>query len=234
MLKWSDWLNAFIHLFYPNLCAGCASDVLSENKILCVRCLVRLPKTNFATIPNNPVEKIFWGRINLVAAHSEFYFSKHSIIQTLVHQLKYNNGLEVGRLLGKMMGQSLMESQRFNRIDYLIPLPLFPDKQKKRGYNQAYVICQGISEIMQVPILEENLIRIKNTTTQTKKQRSQRWENVADSFIIKHPALLQHKHVLLVDDVVTTGATLEAGGRALLQITGLQLSIATLMIADKQ
>jgi predicted amidophosphoribosyltransferase len=163
MVKWSDWLNAFIHLFYPNLCVGCASDVLSENKILCVRCLVTLPTTNFASILNNPVEKIFWGRINLVAAHSEFYFSKGQLIQHLIHLLKYKGNIEIGLLLGEIMGKSLMLSNRFENIDAIIPLPMFAEKIKRRGYNQAKIIADGAATVMNIPVWDDVITRNKKT-----------------------------------------------------------------------
>ena len=222
-----------LHLFYPHVCTGCGSDLLAENNLLCLRCINDLPHTNFAQYNNNPVEKIFWGRIPVTAAHSEFYFAKESLLQHLIHQLKYKNDTAIGFYLGEMMGNTLLNSNRFNDIDYLVPLPLYPDKERKRGYNQAAIICNGVSEIMNVPVLIGNVTRQRFTETQTRKHRTERWENVAGSFVVKNPAALKDKNILLVDDVVTTGATLEACGSILLQTEGVKLFIATLAHAAK-
>ena len=226
-------LSDVSHIFYPHLCNGCGTDILGEDSLLCARCIINLPQTNFAQHAGNPIEKIFWGRIPLAAACSEFYFAKESLIQHLVHQLKYKSNQAIGIYLGELMGKSMKESNRFNHIDGLIPLPLYPDKEKKRGYNQAAVICNGMSAIMSVPVLNDVLKRQRYTETQTKKHRTERWENVADSFVLNNKHQLKGKKLLLVDDVVTTGATLEASGNTLLQIEGVQLSIATLTFASK-
>jgi ComF family protein len=192
-----------------------------------------LPHTNFAQHANNPIEKIFWGRIPLVAAHSEFYFAKESLIQHLIHQLKYKGNQEIGIYLGELMGLSLLDSNRFNKIDYLIPLPLYPDKERKRGYNQAAVICMGMSRTMNVPVLSGNVTRMRFTETQTKKHRTERWQNVANSFMVKDKNQLRGKNILLIDDVITTGATLEACGNSIMQAGEVNLSIATLAMATK-
>ncbi|MEI7735675.1 MAG: phosphoribosyltransferase family protein [Ferruginibacter sp.] len=226
-------LGNTLHLFYPHVCTGCGSDLLAENNLLCLRCINELPNTNFAIHPGNPIEKIFWGRIPVTAAHSQFYFSKESLIQHLIHQLKYKNHMAIGFYMGELMGNSLLQSGRFNTIDYLVPLPLYSDKEKKRGYNQATIICNGVSAAMQVPVLTGNVNRQRFTATQTRKHRTERWKNVEGSFIINNPDALIGKRILLVDDVITTGATLEACGSILTQIEGLQLYIASLAHAGK-
>lgn len=222
-----------LHLFYPHLCIGCGSDLLNEKDLLCIKCIHNLPHTNFAEHSGNPVEKIFWGRLPVTAAFSEFYFSKESLIQHLIHQLKYKSNKDIGIFLGKMMGKSLVGCERFKGIDYLVPLPLFKDKEHKRGYNQAAIICKGINEITGIPIMNGNITRQRFTETQTRKHRMERWENVDGSFIIKDPGSLKGKHILLVDDVITTGATLESCGRAILEIADIKLSIASLAWATK-
>ena len=222
-----------LHLFYPHICAGCGSDLLSQSNLLCLKCVTNLPQTNFAQHANNPIEKIFWGRIPLTAAHSEFYFSKDSLIQQLIHQLKYKGNIAIGNYLGELMGKTLLASNRFNTIDALIPLPLYPDKERKRGYNQAAIICDGMSAIMNVPVIKSIVLRQRYTDTQTKKHRTERWENVAGSFSIKDESKLRGKNLLLVDDVVTTGATLEACGTMMAGIDKVTLSIATLAHSPK-
>ena len=228
--------NIFIdtlHLFYPHVCNGCGSDLLEADNLLCLKCIANLPHTNFAPYPNNPIEKIFWGRIPVTAAYSEFYFSKESLIQYLVHQLKYRGNTAIGFYLGELMGKSLLDANRFNAIDALIPLPMFPGKERKRGYNQAEIICKGMSAVMNVPIISGIVIRGLATESQTKKHRTERWENVAESFTVKDEIKLAGKNLLLVDDVVTTGATLEACANSILKIHGVTLSIATLAVATK-
>lgn len=221
------------HLFYPHVCTGCGSDILAADNLLCAKCFSNLPVTLYAQYTNNPIEKIFWGRIPLSAAHAEYYFAKESLIQHLIHQLKYKGNTAIGEYLGQLLATSLLKSNRFNNIDALIPLPLFPDKERKRGYNQAAVICNGMSEIMNVPVLNNVLIRQRFTETQTKKHRAERWENVESSFAVKNESLIKGKHLLLIDDVITTGATLEASGQCLLKTGEVKLSIAALTAAVK-
>jgi len=222
-----------LHLFYPHICTGCGSDLLEKDQLLCLKCINDLPHTGFARFTNNPVEKYFRGRIPLAAAHSEFYFSKGSLIQQLIHELKYKSNTSIGAYMGELMGLSLLKSDRFSTVDALIPLPLFADKEQQRGYNQAAVICEGLSTIMNIPSLIGNVTRERFTETQTRKHRTERWENVHESFAVRNSQALNNKHLLLVDDVVTTGATLEACGTVILQATNARLSIATLAHASK-
>jgi ComF family protein len=226
-------ITSTLHLFYPHLCNGCNSDVLSNDSLLCFECINNLPHTQFAKFENNPIEKIFWGRLPIQAAFAEFYFDKESLIQHLIHQLKYKNNTAIGVYLGEMIGNSITNTNRFENIDALIPLPLFPDKERKRGYNQAKIICDGISNATNISVLNNIVIRQRFTETQTRKHRTERWQNVADSFAINNSKALEGKHILLIDDVVTTGATLEACGNAILQIPNTKLSIATLALASK-
>ncbi len=225
--------NDTLHLFYPHICTGCGSDLLDEHNMLCLHCISNLPHTNFEQQTKNPIEKIFWGRIALIAAHSEFYFSKESLIQQLIHQLKYKGNIAIGFYLGELMGKNLLNSGRFDNIDALIPLPLYPDKERKRGYNQAAIICDGMSAVMNVPVIKNNVVRQRYTDTQTKKHRIERWQNVAGSFVVKDERKLSGKNLLLVDDVVTTGATLEACGSVIAAINSVKLSIATLAHSPK-
>jgi ComF family protein len=232
-MKLKNALSNLLHLFYPHICTGCASDLLDENNLLCLKCINTLPHTNYAQHANNQVEKIFWGRIPLAAAHSQFYFSKSSMIQELMHQLKYKSNQSIGMYLGEMMGNSLLNSNRFADVDGLVPLPMYADKQHRRGYNQAAVICKGMSLAMNIPVINNNVCRQYATQTQTRKSRVERWENVTGSFVIKDPDALAGKHLLLVDDVLTTGATLEAAGNSILQCDNVKLSIATVAFAAK-
>ncbi len=233
MIDFKEIKNSFLHLLFPHVCNGCGSDIVSEESMLCMRCMAEMPETNFHLHANNPVEKIFWGRLSLLSATAQYYFTKESLMQHLMHQLKYKGNKELGKQLGRLMGIDLKQTNRFNNIDALIPLPLFPVKEKRRGYNQATILCEGIAEVMNIEILRDIIVRIQPTETQTKKGRIERWQNMEEKFELSKPEKIQHKHVLLVDDVVTTGATLEACGQELIQASNTKLSIATLCYASR-
>ena len=233
MLRIKEIKESLLHVVFPHVCDGCGSDLLNIESHLCIRCLASLPETNFELHPNNPVEKDFWGRLPIVSASAHLYFTKESLVQHLMHQLKYRGNKELGVQLGRIMGNALKASNRFNDIDALIPLPLFPSKEKKRGYNQAKVLSDGIAEIMNLPVLSDVIIRPQHTETQTKKGRIERWKNIEGKFKLIDPAAIQNKHLLLIDDVVTTGATLEACGNELLSSNNVKLSVATLCIASR-
>ena len=222
-----------LHLFYPHNCNGCGSDLLDKSELLCVTCLADLPHTRFEMFENNFIERIFTGRLPFRSAYSQFYFSKGQLVQQLIHRLKYSGDKAIGEYLGAIMGNTMLRSERFSNIDYLVPLPLYPDKQFKRGYNQAEIICNGIGEAMQIPVMINNVIRRRATETQTKKHRAERWQNVDGSFAVSQPEKLTGKHVLLVDDVITTGASLEACASAILKVAGIQISFASLAHATK-
>ena len=227
----SELSNSLLHIVFPDVCKGCGSDVLDRGSQLCLRCLTSLPETGFHLHRNNPVEKIFWGRVPIVAAMSQFYFTKESLIQHLMHQFKYRGERELGRQLGKCIGSSLLSTNRFSGISGLIPLPLFRKKEKLRGYNQAQILCEGIGEITGIPVVSNVLKRTIHTDTQTHKGRVERWKNMEGKFVVHQKKDLIGKHVLLVDDVVTTGATLEASALALLETEDVSVSIATLCVA---
>lgn len=226
MNKFSFTSSPLFHLFFPHNCIGCGSDVIEKDNLLCLECIDNLPETNFAFHANNPLEKKFWGRIALTSAMSLYYFSKNSIVQNMVHELKYRGNKNAGIYFGKLMGKSLLNSNRFP-IDIIIPLPLFEKKEKMRGYNQSELISNGISQVINKPVIKNNILRKVFTETQTKKHRIERWKNVEGIFHINDAAPLEGKHILLVDDVVTTGATLDACGNEILKIKNVKLSIAT-------
>jgi ComF family protein len=232
MIHLKEIKDSFLHLLFPHVCTGCGSDILSEESVLCMRCMDAIPETNFEMHPNNPVEKTFWGRLPLLGATAQFYFTKESLMQHLMHQFKYKRNKELGLQLGRIMGDQIKKSGRFE-ADALIPLPLFPAKEKRRGYNQATILCDGMAETMNIPVLDKVIIRPQHTETQTKKGRIERWKNMEGKFILSNPEAIRNKHLLLVDDVVTTGATLEACGNELLKAEGVRLSVATLCVASR-
>ncbi|HET6769437.1 MAG TPA: ComF family protein [Chitinophagaceae bacterium] len=233
MLRFKEIKDSLLHVVFPHVCDGCGSDLINIESRLCIRCVASLPETNFEQHAGNPVEKTFWGRMLIVNAAAHFYFTKESLIQHLMHQFKYKGNKELGLQLGRMMGHGIKYSTRFNNIDALVPLPLFPFKEKKRGYNQAAVLCEGMAEVLSLPVLNDIITRPQHTETQTKKGRIERWRNIEGKFFLNDPRAITNKHLLLVDDVVTTGATLEACGNELLSAENVTLSIATLCMASR-
>jgi ComF family protein len=214
------------------VCAGCGSDIVSQESSLCMQCIAVMPETNFHAYANNPVEKIFWGRLPLVSATAQYYFTKESLMQHLMHELKYRGNKELGLQMGRLVGNDLQQTHRFCHVDALIPLPLFPGKEKRRGYNQATILCEGIAQMLNVDVLRNVVVRTEHTETQTKKGRTERWQNMEGKFELVNAQKIENKHVLLVDDVITTGATLEACGHELAAAKNAKLSIATLCYAS--
>ncbi|MET0300053.1 MAG: phosphoribosyltransferase family protein [Flavitalea sp.] len=221
-------LDSLVHLFFPHICAACGSDVINKQQLLCLACSERLPLTHYHAFEDNPVEKTFWGRLPLANASSYLYYNKDSIVQHLMHQFKYKGNREIGLYFGKKMGAEILNSTRMKAPDFLVPLPLHSARLQKRGYNQSEILCQGMAAELQIPVLANAVIRKTQTGTQTKQNRSSRWQNMEGRFEVKDRAKLENRHILLVDDVVTTGATLEACGHELMRAGGLILSIATL------
>ncbi len=227
----SEWFSTFVNLFYPRLCESCSNYLFKNEVCICTRCLFHLPKTDFHLEKNNPVSILFWGRVKIKYAASYYTFSKGSLFQKLIHKLKYQNKQEIGIVLGKHFGESLKKSDFFKDIDLIVPVPLHPKKEKTRGYNQAYLVAIGLGKTMQKPVVTDNLVRLVHTDSQTKKNKLERWQNVDSIFKITDSSALENKHILLVDDVVTTGSTLESCAHAILKAEGAQVSIATLAYA---
>jgi ComF family protein len=227
-----NWIKEIIpslsHLFFPHTCVGCGSDLISENQLLCLDCIGHLPLTNFALHADNPAEKIFWGRATISSVTCQYYFTKNSILQNILHEFKYKGKKQIGLYFGKIMGDALSKSDRFNSVEAIVPLPLFITREKSRGYNQAAILAEGISSVMNLPILRNAMVRAVSTSTQTKKNRIERWQNISGKFELKDKESIENKHVLLVDDVMTTGATLDACANELLLVNGVTVSIATL------
>ena len=224
-------LDDLLSLFYPRLCAGCQTPLVKGEEVLCLECMADLPKTGFEKVTDNPVAQIFWGRADIRLATSFCTFDKGGIVQHLMHQLKYKGSREIGVKLGLLFGSDLIKSKPYREIELLIPVPLHPKRERKRGYNQSAEIGQGMSTAMGIPLLNGTLIRNHYSDTQTHKGRFERWENVRELFCVQKPELLAGKHLLLVDDVVTTGATLEACASEVLKISGTTVSVATIACA---
>ncbi|MBC9933599.1 ComF family protein [Chitinophaga qingshengii] len=219
-------LSPLVNLFYPHCCEICGQELLSADDMLCIRCHDSLPLTGFQYYADNPVTHIFHGRMPVVQATAVYYYSQTSGLQQLIHQFKYHQRQDIAGWLGRQMGYALRCANWTSTVDYLVPVPLFPGKEKQRGYNQAALLAGAMGTVVGKPLLSQALRRVQYTGTQTRKSRTSRWENVKTVFEAS-PALLTGRHVLLVDDVITTGATTEAAGQALLQ-AGATVSICCL------
>lgn len=226
----SELFKNFFSLVYPDTCCTCGTVLVSDELHLCSMCLVRLPATGFQHTFDNQLTAIFWGRVVLETGTSLYYYQKGGLVQTLIHQIKYRGNKSLGFLMGRLLGIDMLASPYYSGLDYIVPVPLHPDRERVRGFNQSEVIAGGIADVLTVPSVRGMLVRGQMTASQTRKARFSRWENVSDVFETPDPSALQHKNILLVDDVVTTGATLEACAQKLAAITGVRVWIATLAI----
>jgi len=220
-----------VNLFYPNLCLICGETLMKNESQICLSCLRQIPRTNFHLVADNPVEKKFWGKVPVFRGTSFFYFQKGSAFQKLIHELKYKGNREIGRILGKYAAVELLGTIGFPEVDLIIPIPLHPGKFALRGYNQSEWIGKGIAEIFEKPLDTTTLIRSKANTTQTKKAVFERYENTEGIFKITNTEVIENKHVLIVDDVLTTGSTLEAAINVLVSIPNVKVSVFTLAVA---
>jgi ComF family protein len=222
------YLSGLSSLLFPSICRGCGETLTTSQPTLCKACELDLPRTHFENIKSNPVVQTFWGRANLEFATSLFYYRKGELLQSLIHDLKYRNGKETGIYLGSLAGKMLKESSILESCDILLPIPLHPRKQQIRGYNQAGLLAEGFQGITEHPIHHTSVIRTVHSSSQTRRSRYERWQNVEGIFKVLYPQLLENKHVLLIDDVVTTGATIEALYQALSGVPGTKISAITI------
>lgn len=217
-----------VDLVYPQICAACDQGKPAKNSIFCVACLVGLPSTNYHLMEDNPFERQFWGRVRIRACGSLYYFIPEGRTQKLLHNIKYRKRSDYAIKLGEVYGKQLAKAERFKQISAIIPVPLHWKKLRKRGFNQSTSFAQGLAQSMGAKVDQKTLSRTRSTPTQTRKSRDERVLNMADAFGIMQGNELRGKHVLLVDDVLTTGATLEACALKLLEIPGLTISLATI------
>ena len=221
------FINSIIGLLYPSVCAACGTTLFKWEKLVCTRCRSLLPKTGYELNEDNPLARLFYGKVRLKAVTSCFFFSKEGKVQHLIHELKYKGNDQAGLFLGQELGKTIKEAPLFEGLDFLIPVPLHPKREKERGYNQSMLIAQGISEVTGIAVGGDFLLRSINTSTQTHKSKEERWQNVKDIFELHRADRLENKYVLLIDDVLTTGATLEACALKLSTIPGIVISCAT-------
>ena len=224
--KLKEYCNAFLHLFYPHLCLECGTDLLPSDSVLCIGCENKLPYTDLFCIENNIIEKSFWGRCKINAAGAGLFFTKESIVQILIFELKYKQNKKAGWLLGRIIGASIKDVKRFEKMDWLIPIPLSAKKERQRGFNQSIIICEGIQQILPNLKMSASLKKKKATSSQTNKGRLQRSEHLDQLFELQDAHVLHGANLLIVDDVMTTGATLEAAHKCLWQGQPNSISIA--------
>ena len=222
-----QYIDAFVHLWYPHICLSCGTDQLEKQNVLCKDCIHALPYADFENENNNPIHKIFWGRVSFEYANALLFFTKDSIVQLLITELKYHHNKKAGWMLGRWMGQYLMEHTKENPIDILIPIPITNAKYHKRKYNQSMLLCEGIQSVTEWPILNKIIRKPFESNSQTHKDRVNRMEAIGQSFILEDPNQLIDKHVLIVDDVLTTGATIEAAAQLLQTVAFKKLSVFT-------
>jgi ComF family protein len=221
----------FLSLFYPRYCLGCSGSLLKGEDIICTECLLEMPKTNFHKQAFNPLYERLSLRMPLKHAFAYYHFKKGGRVQQLLHQLKYKNHPEIGVKLGKVLAQELLVSGYDQTYHLVVPVPLHPSRKRSRGYNQSEEFAKGVSEGLNIPYTDSFVKRTVQTQTQTRKSKLNRWRNVSEVFEMKDTEAVKGKHILLVDDVVTTGATLEACANALLQSGCSQVSIACIAVA---
>jgi ComF family protein len=227
-MKLKPILADFIALFFPNYCFGCHDGLIHGEDILCTACVAELPRLDYFGNDDNPITNRFVGRLPIKHGWALLKFQKAGIVQNLLHELKYNNHPEVGVKLGKILGNSLLQIGLGSDIDLIVPVPLHKNRLRVRGYNQSAMIAKGISEVLNIPYDDTTMIRISPTKTQTKKSKIDRWENVSQVFQVAKPDVIAGKRILLADDVITTGATLEACAQKLLTAGAIEISIGCL------
>ncbi len=226
------FIKDFLELFYPPVCQVCSRLLVTGEHLICSHCYYEIPRTYFHRQKDNALEQVFWGRVRVEKAAAFFYYTHGSRYRKLIHQLKYSGNIDIGVLLGKYFAGDLEHDHWFDDIDLLIPVPLHKKRLRKRGYNQSEIICRGISEISKKPVNTTAFIRSAASETQTKKSRFDRWTNVETLFAVQQSGEIENKHILLIDDVITTGATLEACLQVLLNVKGVKVSVASLGFAQ--
>lgn len=223
-----DFWDDFISLLFPRLCYACGNHLLRNENLICTGCYVSIPRTNYHLQADNPVAQLFWGRCLIVKAAAFSYYSRGSRIRSLIHKLKYKGIEEIGYELGRIYAVSLKSSGFTSDIDIIIPVPLHPSKKRSRGFNQSECISMGISGVTELPVDTTSLVRTAFSDTQTNKSRYERWTNVERIFQVTDPEALKGKHILLVDDVITTGSTIESCVNELLKTEGVKVSVAAI------
>jgi competence protein ComFC len=222
-----------LELFYPRLCMACATNLPPQARSLCLYCQLQLPKTDYHLSQENPFTQRFWGRVPLHTGAALYHFDKGGKVQRLIHQLKYKGQQQIGSELGQLYGEILRDTVHYQGIEVVVPVPLHPRKQHERGYNQSEPFARGLAAAMQISCEPDALLRRTYAASQTAKSRQDRMENVLQAFSLREGRLAGCRSVLLVDDVLTTGATLEACSHAILEQQQPRISLATIAMASQ-
>lgn len=225
-------LKDLLRILFPDLCIHCGTPLVGDEKYLCTHCLTEIAWTHQAAIPNNETELRLAGRIPCQAAATLMTFKKGSVAQSIVHHIKYHSITSLGIQYGRLLGKELKSSGRFNHLDYIVPVPLHWLRKMRRGYNQSELISKGIAQELGIPVVKRNLRRKKYTQTQTHKSRDERQRNMQAVFTVRNPELFQNKHILLVDDIITTGATTESCYQTLQSIANFRISVTALALVE--
>ncbi|ARV06599.1 amidophosphoribosyltransferase [Polaribacter sp. SA4-10] len=225
-------LKDFFQLFYPKLCANCQNQLIINEKVLCTFCRHDLPLTNFVNYRDNKIAQSFYGKIAIEKANSLLFYRKEGITKRLIHDLKYKGNQEIGTFFGNWLGEILKENKQFSDVNYIIPVPLHQKKLKQRGFNQVTKFGEALSNFLEVLFIEDILIRTSASKTQTFKARFERFNNLETKFLLNDHLIFKDKHVLLIDDVITTGATLEACAKELQKTAGIKISILTMAYTE--
>lgn len=224
--------ESIINLFFPKVCSGCNSFLLTNENVICTVCRHDIPLTNHHLNPENDASKKFYGRIPILHASALFYFHKKGIVQQLIHNLKYKGHEEIGSIVGEWYSEDLSRMEFIQTVDEIIPVPLHPRKLKERGYNQVTAFGKALSSSLNLTYNDSLLIRNIYSKTQSKKNLLGRTEGIETIFDVSFSERDHNKHFLLIDDVITTGSTLEACSRALLKIPGARISIVCMAMAQ--
>jgi ComF family protein len=222
----------FVSLIYPRFCLACQDGLAKGEEVICSRCILELPRTDFHFRKENPMYQRIFGRLPIQYALAFYHFQKGGRVQRLLHEFKYNNHPEIGQVLGRVYGFELYKSGYRSEFDAILPVPLHPVKLRRRRYNQSEEFASGLSESLHIPCISKVLLRTESTETQTRKSKLLRWQNVNEVFRVVDPEAVKNLRILLVDDVITTGSTIEACGIELLKAGCLSLSVASIAYTD--
>jgi ComF family protein len=228
-----DIIDDFLSLFFPSLCLSCGETLVRGEEMLCTRCLIEIGRTGYHLKRDNALEQLFWGRCMVERGAAFSVYNRGSRIRKLIHLMKYKGQKDIGYALGRLYGNYLNGTSFMEGIDMFIPVPLHPSRLKQRGYNQSEYIAMGLSSVIGVPVVDTALKRAAKSATQTHRGRYERWKNVDGRFVVSDQKIIEGKHLMLVDDVVTTGSTLEACVDALQRFPGVRVSVVTLAISQK-
>jgi ComF family protein len=206
----SELFRSFLSILFPVTCAACGKPLVKGEKTLCMNCILALPQTNYYKQHDNKISKLFWGRVHVFEAFSIYHFEKSGYIQTLLHALKYRSREDVGTWFGQQAARVINKCPNLSSVEVVVPVPLHRSRRRQRGYNQSEVIAKAIVSQTNMVLDTKSLKRIAANKTQTKKGKYDRWKNVSTIFRLEPNHKLENKHILLIDDVITTGATAES------------------------